>query len=106
VAVSLEVEHLPQIGGLSATPSQLGTTGCPQDAALVQATVQDESPLASVTLEWGGTQVPMTERAGTWSATLGPVDEPGTVAWRVAAVDARGNDAAAPGPTVTVVPCT
>jgi hypothetical protein len=105
VAVSLDVEHLPQIGGLSATPSQLGTTGCAQDTALVQATVQDESSLASLTLEWGGTQVPMTERAGTWSATLGPVDEPGTVAWRVAAVDARGNAAAASGPSVTVVPC-
>ena len=106
VAVSLDVEHPPQIGGLTATPSQLGTTGCPQDTALVQATVQDESPLASVTLVWGGTQVPMTERAGTWSASLGPVDEPGTVAWRVIAVDTRGNQAAAPGPPVTVVACT
>jgi hypothetical protein len=106
VAVSLDVERPPEIGGLSATPGQIGTTGCPQDTALVQATVQDESPLASVTLEWGGTQVPLTERAGTWSATLGPVDEPGTVAWRVVAADARGNQAAAPGPPVTVVPCT
>jgi hypothetical protein len=106
VAVVLDVERPPEIGGLSATPSQIGTTGCPQDTALVQATVQDESPLASVTLEWGGTQVPMTGRAGAWSATLGPVDEPGTVAWRVVAADVRGNEAAAPGRPVTVVPCT
>jgi Viral BACON domain len=105
VTVSLDVEDPPEIGGLAATPSQIGTTGCPQDTALVQATVQDESPLASVTLEWGGTQVPMAERAGTWSATLGPVDQPGTVAWRVVAADKRGNQAAAPGPPVSVVPC-
>jgi hypothetical protein len=105
VAVSLDVEHPPEIGGLTATPSRIGTTGCPQDTALVQATVQDESPLASVTLEWGGTQVPMTERAGTWSASLGPVAEPGTVAWRVVAADSRGNEAAADGPPLTVVPC-
>jgi hypothetical protein len=106
LAVSLDVEHPPEIGGPSATPSEIGTTGCPQDTALVQATVQDESPLASVTLEWGGARVPMTGGAGTWSATLGPVEEPGTVAWRVVAADGRGNEATAPGPPVTVVPCT
>jgi hypothetical protein len=105
VVVSLDVERPPEIGGLAATPSQIGTTGCPQDTALVQATVQDESSLASVTLEWGGTQVPMTEHTGVWSARLGPVDEPGTVAWQVVAADARGNEVAANGPPVTVVAC-
>jgi hypothetical protein len=106
VAVSLDVEHAPQIGGLSASPGQIGTTGCSSDTALVRATVQDESPLASVALEWGGTQVPMTERSGAWYARLGPVDEPGTVAWRVVAADVRGNGAEASGPPVTVLPCT
>jgi len=106
VAVSLDVEHAPQIGGLSASPSQIGTTGCSPDTTLVRATVQDESPLASVALEWGGTQVPMTERSGAWYARLGPVDQPGTVAWRVVAADVRGNGAEASGAPVTVVPCT
>jgi hypothetical protein len=106
VAVSLDVEHAPQIDGLAASPTQIGTTGCSPDTALVRATVQDESSLASVTLEWGGTQVPMTERSGAWYARLGPVDEPGTVAWRVVAADVRGNGAEAAGPPVTVVTCT
>jgi len=105
VAVSLDVEHPPQIEGLSASPSQIGVKGCSPDTALVQATVQDESPLASVVLEWGGTKVPMTERSGSWYARLGPVDKPGTVAWRVVATDARGNSAQASGPPVTVLPC-
>src|SRR6266508_128943 len=105
VAVSLDVEHPPQIDGLSASPSQIWVKGCTPTTALVQATVQDESPLASVVLEWGGTKVPMTERSGAWYARLGPVDKPGTVAWRVVATDARGNSAQASGPPVTVLSC-
>jgi RNA polymerase sigma factor (sigma-70 family) len=105
VEVSMDVEHAPQVGKLSASPGQVGVTGCPSDTARVQATVEDESPLASVVLEWGGTQVPMTERSGAWFATLGPVDEPATVPWRVVAADVRGNSAAASGPPVTVVAC-
>jgi hypothetical protein len=106
VAVSLEAERPPRLSGLSASPDQIGVTGCPTDTALVQATVEDESPLASVVLEWGGTQVPMTERSGSWFARLGPGDKPGTVAWRVVAADVRGNSAAASGPAVTVATCT
>jgi len=105
VAVSLDVEHPPQIDGLSASPSQIRVKGCSPDTALVQATVRDESPLASVVLEWGGTKVPMAERSGAWYASLGPVDKPGTVAWQVVATDARGNSAQASGPPVTVLPC-
>jgi RNA polymerase sigma factor (sigma-70 family) len=105
VAVSVDVEHPPRIGEPSASPDQIGVTGCAPDTALVQATVRDESPLASVVLEGGGTRVPMTERSGTWHAALGPVDEPGTVAWRVVAADVRGNGAEASGPPVTVVSC-
>jgi hypothetical protein len=105
VAVSMDVEHPPELSGLSASPSQIGVRGCSPDTATAQATVRDESPLASVVLEWGGTKVPMTERAGTWFGSLGPVDKPGTVAWQVVATDARGNSATAPGPPVTVVAC-
>jgi Viral BACON domain len=105
VAVSFDVEHPPQIGEPTASPGQIGVTGCSPDIALIQATVQDESPLASVVLEGGGTRVPMTERAGAWHADLGPVDEPGTVAWRVVAADVRGNSAEVSGPPVTVVSC-
>jgi Viral BACON domain len=105
VAVSVDVEHPPRIGEPSASPGQIGVAGCSPDTALVRATVQDESPLASVVLEGGGTRVPMTERSGAWYAGLGPVDEPGTVAWRVVAADVRGNRAAAAGPPVAVVSC-
>jgi hypothetical protein len=105
VAVSMDVEHPPEISGLSASPSQIGITGCSPDTATARATVRDESPLASVMLEWGGAQVPMTERAGTWFGSLGPVDKPGTLTWQVVATDARGNSATAPGPPVTVVAC-
>jgi RNA polymerase sigma factor (sigma-70 family) len=105
VAVSMDVERPPEITGLTASPRQIGTTGCTPDTATVQATVRDESPPASVVLEWGGTRVPMTERAGTWFGRLGPVDGPATVAWQVVATDARGNSATAPGPPVTVVAC-
>jgi Viral BACON domain len=105
VEVGMDVEHPPQVGRLSASPGQIGVTGCPTDTALVQATVEDESPLASVVLEWGGRQVPMAERSGAWFATLGPVDQPATVSWRVVAADVRGNSAAAAGPPVTVVAC-
>jgi RNA polymerase sigma factor (sigma-70 family) len=105
VAVSMDVERPPEITGLSASPSQIGTRGCTPDTAAVQATVRDESPPVSVVLEWGGTRVPMTERAGTWFGRLGPVDTPATVAWQVVATDARGNSATAPGPPVTVVAC-
>jgi RNA polymerase sigma factor (sigma-70 family) len=105
VAVAMDVEHPPEITGLSASPRQVGIRGCSPDTARTQATVRDESPLASVTLEWGGTQVPMTERAGTWYGSLGPVDKPGTLAWQVVATDARGNSATASGPAVTVVAC-
>jgi hypothetical protein len=105
VEVSMDVEHPPEVGGLSASPGQVGVTGCPTDTARVQATVEDESPLASVVLEWGGRQVPMTGRSGAWFATLGPVDEPATVPWRVVAADVRGNSAAASGPPVSVVAC-
>jgi hypothetical protein len=105
VALSMDVEHPPEITGLSASPSQIGVRGCSPDTATVQATARDESPLASVMLEWGGTRVPMTERAGRWFGSLGPVDKAGTVAWQVLATDARGNSATAPGPPVTVISC-
>jgi RNA polymerase sigma factor (sigma-70 family) len=105
LAVSMDVEHPPEITGLSASPSQIGVRGCSSDTARAQATVRDESALASVVLEWGGTRVLMTEGAGTWFASLGPVDKAGTVAWQVVATDAGGNSATAPGPPVTVVAC-
>jgi RNA polymerase sigma factor (sigma-70 family) len=105
VAVAVDVEHPPRIGQPSASPGRIGVTGCTPDTALVRATVRDESPLASVVLEGGGARVPMTQRAGVWNAELGPVEEPGTVAWRVVAADVRGNSAEASGPPVTVVAC-
>jgi hypothetical protein len=105
VAVALGVEHAPELGGLSAFPAQLRVLPCTPSASSVQATVRDESPLASVVLRWGGQQVPMAFRNGAWSARLGPVPDPGMVPWEVVASDARGNSASAQGPEVQVLGC-
>jgi hypothetical protein len=105
VAVVLRVERDPEISGLSAAPPQIFTGPCTPTTTLTEATVTDESPIASVTLNWGGRQVPMTQRSGRWFARLGPVPTPGTVPWTVVATDNRGNSASASGPPVRVLPC-
>jgi hypothetical protein len=105
VAVVLRVERAPEIGDLSASPPQIFTDPCARTTTLVEATVTDESPLASVTLHWGGRSVPMTRRPGSWLARLGPVPTRGTVPWQVVATDDRGNTASASGPTVRVLAC-
>jgi RNA polymerase sigma factor (sigma-70 family) len=105
VAVALRAERDPVIGGLSASPPQIFTGPCTPTTTLTEATVTDESPIASVTLNWGGRQVPMTRRSGRWFARLGLVPTPGTVAWTVVATDSRGNSASASGPPVRVLAC-
>jgi RNA polymerase sigma factor (sigma-70 family) len=105
VAVALRVERAPGISGLSAAPPQIFTGPCTPTTTLTEATVTDESPIASVTLDWGGRQVPMTRRSGRWFARLGPVPTPGTVPWTVVATDNRGNSASASGPPVRVLAC-
>jgi RNA polymerase sigma factor (sigma-70 family) len=105
VAVALRAEHDPEIGGLSASPPQIFTGPCTPTSTLTEATVTDESPIASVTLNWGGQQVPMSQRSGRWFARLGPVASPGSVSWTVVATDSRGNSASASGPPVGVLAC-
>ena len=108
VAVALRVEHAPGITGLSASPPEIFTVPCTPTTpttTLTEATVTDESPIASVTLNWGGRQVPMTQQRGRWVATLGPVPTPGTVPWTVVATDNRGNSASASGTPVRVLTC-
>jgi len=105
VAVALRVEHDPAVTGLSASPPQIFTGPCTPTTTLTEATVTDESPIASVTLSWGGRQVPMTQRSGRWFARLGPVPTTGTISWTVVATDNRGNSASASGPPVPVLAC-
>jgi len=105
VAVALRVERDPEISGLSASPPQIFAGPCSPTTTLTEATVADESPIASVTLNWGGRQVPMAQRSGRWFARLGPVPTPGTVPWTVVATDSRGNSASASGPPVRVLAC-
>jgi RNA polymerase sigma factor (sigma-70 family) len=105
VAVALRVEHDPEVTGLSASPPQIFTGPCTPTTTLTEATVTDESPIASVTLNWGGQSVPMTQRSGRWFARLGPVPTTGTVSWTVVATDNRGNSASASGPPVRVLAC-
>jgi Viral BACON domain len=105
VAVTLRVERPPEIGGLSASPPQISVAPCTPATTLAGATVSDESPLASVTLRWGGQSVPMSQRSGRWFARLGPAPTAGTVPWQVVATDARGNSASASGPPVRVLAC-
>jgi hypothetical protein len=105
LAVALRVERGPEISGPAASPPQISVAPCPPRITSVSATVTDESGLSSVTLQWGGRSVPMTEQAGGWVASLGPVANPGTVPWQVVATDTRGNTASAAGPPVRVLAC-
>jgi RNA polymerase sigma factor (sigma-70 family) len=105
VAVAMRVERAPEIGGLSASPTQLRVDPCTPTTSLVRATVTDESALSEVRLRWGGQEVPMAPRSGAWFARLGPTPDPGTVPWQVVATDARGNTATASGPPVQVLAC-
>ena len=73
VVVALRVEHDPEIGDLSAHPAPDLRRPCTGPTTTqVEATVTDESALSSVTLQWAGQSVPMTLRAGRWSARLDP----------------------------------
>jgi hypothetical protein len=105
VPVALSVERPPEIGGLAASPAQIRVPPCAPASTTVRATVSDESGLASVMLQVGRQQTPMTQRGSSWFATLGPVQSAGTVPWQVVATDTRGNTATASGPAVTVLPC-
>ena len=105
VGVALRVERDPEIGDLSADFPRIFIGRCTPTSTPVQATVTDESGLASVRMQWAGGSVPMTQSGGSWSASLGPATAPGPVPWRVVATDDRGNTASASGSTVTATPC-
>jgi hypothetical protein len=105
VVVALRVERPPVIGGLSTQFREIFVGGCTPATTRVDATVTDESAISSVTMGWAGGSVPMTQRGGRWSASLGPATSLGSVPWTVVATDARGNTASASGPAVTAVPC-
>jgi RNA polymerase sigma factor (sigma-70 family) len=107
VAVTLRVEHPPEIGGISASPRQVFVRRCtPASPTItqVQATVTDESAVSSVTLRWGGQQVAMALRSGSWHAPLDPAVQ-GTAPVQIVATDERGNTASASGPAVTASLC-
>lgn len=82
--------------------------GCPTNTASVTATVTDESPLSSVTLQWvqGSTvhDVPMTGGGTTWAGRIGPLTVPGNVTWTVTAVDPLGNTTTTAPRTIEVLP--
>jgi BACON domain-containing protein len=105
VAVTLRVEHPPEVGPLTATFPRIFVGRCTPNATPVQATVTDESAVAAVTLRWGGQEVPMAQRSGRWHATLGPATRPGPIPWQVVATDSRGNTASASGPPVSAAIC-
>lgn len=96
VLVRLVVERPPEITSRGATPASLTVEGCEPSTAAVTAVVSDETALAAVTLEWTGSDdargsAPMTDSGDSWSGSLGPFTEPGTVTWWIIATDTRDN---------------
>jgi hypothetical protein len=111
VPVHAAVERAPVLAQIEASPQSLVSLDCPgATPAQVRVTVVEESGLAQVQLSWrarDGIQrtVGMGEEARSWSASLGPFERSGNVAWWIRATDIRGNTTLSPTQTLPVVAC-
>ena len=103
----------PVIGGASADRPRINTPACQQGptTSTVTMTASDNVGVAFGTLSWtgpgetpGGSQR-MSGAGGTFSGTLGPFSNGGSVTWSVTATDAAGNTSAARTGTITVSDC-
>ncbi|MGH3930882.1 MAG: hypothetical protein ACRDTF_12995, partial [Pseudonocardiaceae bacterium] len=99
----------PRIVGQDASPPQLGLRGCPEDRADARVTLAAEALATAVVLSWEGAgesgSMPMLGAGATWSGSLGPFGEPGSVQWSVTASNAAGSTTG-PTETIAVTPCT
>jgi hypothetical protein len=102
----------PTVGGVSARPTMIFTSGNDPDASLISATASDPSGVASMTVHYrrgakAGFSVWTTVAEGSLSTTFGPFDTLGAYEYRIVATDTLGNascksPAACPGGTVIV----
>jgi RNA polymerase sigma factor (sigma-70 family) len=106
------VDSSPQITSQAATDQWIyvSGSGCLPESTSVQATIADDSGVASATLYWadsagGSGGEAMTLREGAWHASLGPFKAEGWVEWRITAVDRAGNAVTGQPDWVWVDPC-
>ncbi|HWJ62894.1 MAG TPA: RNA polymerase sigma factor [Acidimicrobiales bacterium] len=102
----------PVIGGTSRSPAGAMQTSCnpANDTRTITVTASDDRGVAQVVLRWtqagGGTgQLAMSRSGSTWTATLGPFANPGSVTYRAVATDTDGVTATSPSASVGVDPC-
>jgi RNA polymerase sigma factor (sigma-70 family) len=102
----------PSVGATSRSPAGSMQTSCnpANDTRTISVTASDDRGVAQVLLRWtqaggGSGQKPMTRSGSTWTATLGPFANPGTVTYRVAATDTDGASTTSSPASVGVDPC-
>ena len=102
----------PAVGSLVRSGTAVLQTSCnPGNATrTISVTVTDDRGVAAVVLRWdhsvtGTGQRTMARAGSTWSATLGPFDDVGSVAFRAVATDTGGRTASTGTSSVAVDPC-
>lgn len=112
VPVRADVERVPELSNLEATPPAVVVRRCPGSTpALVRVSVVEESGLAAVDLHWSRPGMPeqvspmSTDGQSSYRGSLGPFDTPGDVRWWVSAADIRDNRAASPSQVLRVGSC-
>lgn len=103
----------PSVGATTRSPAGAAMqTSCnPANATrTVQVGVSDDRGTAKVVLRWsqaggGSGERTMTRSGSTWTGSLGPFANPGTVTYRAVATDTNGASAASPSASIGVDPC-
>ncbi len=96
----------PSISGVSVNPTSLARSGCGQaTTARVTAQISDAGGVNRAVVRLGGVgggEVGMSG-SGTYSATVGPFANTGSVSIQVVAWDKAGNSSQAGGPSISVI---
>jgi RNA polymerase sigma factor (sigma-70 family) len=103
----------PVVSSAAADQLRINTPSCnkPPTTSTVTAAISDNVGVDSATLSWTGPgeapggSLDMSGSGGTFSATMGPFSNGGSVIWSVTATDAAGNTSAARTGTITVTFC-
>ena len=101
----------PVIVSQAAGSASIQARGCPLDTTTAKAVVTSSAPLKGVALEMvepasrRAQRVPMRQQGDSWVGTIGPAAAPGTIRWRVHAVDSQGGTASGPSQSIEVTAC-
>ncbi len=103
----------PSVGSTTRSPagSSMQTTCNPaDDTRTITVAVSDDRGVTQVVLRWthanGATgRKAMTRSGSTWSATLGPFADVGSVSYRAVATDTEGASGSSPTASIAVDPC-